>query len=1310
MRKLRIVLVCAAGAITLLVAMLAGLVLVGGNTERGRDWIERLTDRLSAGQVRISGLQGSFPAQLTIDELRLSDANGVWLTAEHLRVRWSPWALLARRVDVHDLEVAHVAFERLPIVAPSQTGPTSIPIIEIAQAAIAELQLGPAVAGVGATVSLRGTLLLRSLEDASGNVSARRIGADGSYDLQFRFDRQRMDGRLQLHEPAEGPLENFLQLPGLGALSATATINGARGAEHLELIVDAGNLHGSAHGDINLIDASADLEYAVTGAQMQLRPDLGWQSIGLHGFWHGPASAARADGELHLDRLRLPGGWAVGDLNAHLAAASGTLTVAASASQLQIPGPNPQLLARDPVEINATLGLTEPTRPLQLRATTRLLALEAQAPTAGPLSASLTLRINDLRPVAALAGEDLRGTALVKAEVSSSGAGMQLSVDANGALDHALPETPAGWRKVLGDRPALQLSALWSERSIEISRLQLSGHTIEFALHGDASRAISGAVDGLGLHWNMNLTDLGEWSAALAGHLSASGELRGPMTDLSADASLQSSLSVQKTALGTITGSVQIHGLPGAASGRIQLAGLLDDAPLQFDLGFDRGRDGSLHALIRRGEWRSARLQGEMTIGPANASGAAHPQASAQTRGRLELQVAQLGDLEHLLGQKLDGDADLSGEGVADAVNLQLRAHATKIGGEPATLSAAASLNLEKRTLRLTGLELESRQQTLQLAAPAMFSFADGLSVDRLQLSLQQSNLRLSGRLLPSLDLHASLQQVGPAFVNAFMPDLLAGGSGTAEAELTGTLSKPIGQIRIEADGIRFESDAATGLPAAALHADLRLEADTLSVDAKLSAGKNSQLTITGTAPLDQSGLLGLRLDGKLDIGLVSPLLEARGLQAAGDLEVAVRVGGSAIAPDIGGTIRVDNASLRDYVRGINLSDISAQFSGSQGALKVDRFTAHAAAGTLALSGTVGFLQPRIPVDLKLTADHAQAIANSLITANLDAALQIKGTALDRLDLVGSVQIHRATIGIPSALPPNVAVLDVRRRGRKAPRPLDPQLVIGLNIAVHAPNEILVQGRGLDAELGGDLQVGGTVDAPAISGGFDLQRGSFSIAGSSLPILAPGHVRFDGAGLKSKLDPTLDFTAQKIVTDATVTLNITGLADAPKFDFSSTPPMPQEEILARLLFGVPTSQLTPLMVAQIGAALAVLSIGGDGGFNPLVKLQKSLGLDRLNFGSNATAGSTATASGTGTAAPGSTATGYNVAAGRYIAKRVYVEAKQSTTGSTQLQVDVDLTKHLKLQTRLGNGTAITQGMTPDNDPGSSIGLSYQIEY
>ena len=87
-----------------------------------------------------------------------------------------------------------------------------------------------------------------------------------------------------------------------------------------------------------------------------------------------------------------------------------------------------------------------------------------------------------------------------------------------------------------------------------------------------------------------------------------------------------------------------------------------------------------------------------------------------------------------------------------------------------------------------------------------------------------------------------------------------------------------------------------------------------------------------------------------------------------------------------------------------------------------------------------------------------------------------------------------------------------------------------------------------------------------------------------------------------------------------------------------------------------------------------------------------------------------TSTGTGTAANSTTNTGYSVEAGRYVSSRVFVAVKESTTGTSQLAVDVDLTKHLKLQTRLGNGSTTAQGTTPENDPGSSIGLAYQFEY
>ncbi len=191
---------------------------------------------------------------------------------------------------------------------------------------------------------------------------------------------------------------------------------------------------------------------------------------------------------------------------------------------------------------------------------------------------------------------------------------------------------------------------------------------------------------------------------------------------------------------------------------------------------------------------------------------------------------------------------------------------------------------------------------------------------------------------------------------------------------------------------------------------------------------------------------------------------------------------------------------------------------------------------------------------------------------------------------------------------------------------------------------------------------------------------------------------FNGAGLKNKIDPTLDFVAQTTVADVTATVRITGFADAPKIELSSTPDLPQDEIMARLLFGETASQLTALQVVQIGSALATLS-GGGGGLNPLAKIQKTLGLDRLSVGGGSNNGPT-----------GTTNSGATIEAGRYVSSRVFVAVKESTTGTSQLAVDVDLTKHLKLQTRLGNGTATAQGTTPENDPGSSVGLAYQFEY
>jgi translocation and assembly module TamB len=135
------------------------------------------------------------------------------------------------------------------------------------------------------------------------------------------------------------------------------------------------------------------------------------------------------------------------------------------------------------------------------------------------------------------------------------------------------------------------------------------------------------------------------------------------------------------------------------------------------------------------------------------------------------------------------------------------------------------------------------------------------------------------------------------------------------------------------------------------------------------------------------------------------------------------------------------------------------------------------------------------------------------------------------------------------------------------------------------------------------------------------------------------------------------------------------------------------------------TQLTPLQLAQIGAALATMGgVGGNSRFNPINAVQRKLGLDRLAIGG----GSNNSGAATGTA--GETSNAATIEAGRYVSRRIYIGAKQSTSGATQAQVQVDLTKSLKLQTTLGTGGGTVQGATPQNDPGSSVGITYQFEY
>src|SRR5258706_6299046 len=511
------------------------------------------------------------------------------------------------------------------------------------------VRLGAELAGAPASLTLRGNAHLRSVRDMIISAAAHRIDGDGEYELQLRFDPKRMDAALTLHEPAGGPLENLLQLPGLGALAASVNLSGPREAERVELSIDAGAFRGRAQGNLNVTELSADLDFACDWPDLPLRPDIAWESASLNGRWHGGVKTPRAEGHIEARELRLPGDVRLAALDADLTADSGSAALHAIIDGLRIPGPRPELLQESPVKIDAAVRLDEAARPLVVSASHRLFSLHASthftAAAADTRSAALELRLPDLGPLAALGGQNAGGSALVKAQLSHDAAATHVTLDASAALRVGTEI----WSGAVGDSATLQLSGALTDRSITLENMKFTGRAAVLTASGDVSRPVPGprgpSPSILHASWDLDVRALKSLSPALAGTLKASGTTDGPVGALAAQAQLTSTLSVRDSPTGTLSAAIKVRGLPSSPSGTLVAQGLLDGAPMQLSVAVEQAQGGSLRVLVRSADWKSAHADGDISL----ASNA------ALSHGQLRVGLGQLADLKDLLGTNLGG-------------------------------------------------------------------------------------------------------------------------------------------------------------------------------------------------------------------------------------------------------------------------------------------------------------------------------------------------------------------------------------------------------------------------------------------------------------------------------------------------------------------------------------------------------------------------------------------------------------------------------------------------------------------------------
>lgn len=961
---------------------------------------------------------------------------------------------------------------------------------------------------------------------------------------------------------------------------------------------------------------------------------------------------------------------------------------------------------------------------------------------ANALTGALEARAADLAAFADALDLDIAGALQLSLQAKREDG--RTAVTAEASLENGkAPEVPPA---LIAPRVTAKLDgSLGADgRTWRIASLELESAAADIEASGEGIAA-SGSAD---LSWR--IANLAAMDPQLAGSSEGQARIEGDPESFAAELRLRvADAALGAASVSRLAADVSARRSQGTISGTLAVDGLMQDKPIAGDGRFVLAADGrvevpafdlrwaSIAAVARNFQIARTSSTGEISVkagqladmqpflgngiaGSLDASIAALQNDTLKLQARasnlrfadIAVETAQLaGQVRDPLGQAaFEATASASGSGLAGPLRqIALKAKGERAAfqfnvegsGENARVTAQGSAALGDATSRieLRALDATYAGQRASLAGPARITVqGETIGVENLTLRAGNGTLRAQGRLgSPDGRLEASGRDLPLTLLRAVDPELQLFGTANFTATMRGALARPEIDLTLQASNMRLRTIDTAGIPPGALQLEAKLRGDAASFDGSFSAGEGNRFRFSGQGQMQGGQWLRegrLRIDGGLQLAQLAPFLPGRGrLRGRLEADLTFTASNGAIGGD--GTLRIVDGRYFNYDQGIAVRDVNATFSVAGDRLQITSFAARTRSeGSIDVSGGIR-VDPELtlPVDIRIVMKSARMIDRRDMQATLSSDLRLHGSVAEGMTLEGGATVERAELNLDATGTggPEIVSLDVREINRpggqpddKQRKPAPPGPQVALAIEVKAPQAVFVRGRGLDVEMGGQLTIGGTVSQPRILGGLQLRRGTFSGIGRRLEFTR-GSVTFPDP---DRLEPVIDFTASTSIEAGDVEIAITGRPSAPKVAVSSSPPLPQDEIMAQLLFGQSTSTLSPLQLAEIGQSVGSLSgLTGSGG-GILDRLRKALGFDRLGVSSNPAA-----------AAGNSPLSGSSLELGRYVAPGVYLGAKQgATSGSTAAVVEIELTPNIKVQSEVGA------------EAGSKVGIGLEWDY
>lgn len=457
------------------------------------------------------------------------------------------------------------------------------------------------------------------------------------------------------------------------------------------------------------------------------------------------------------------------------------------------------------------------------------------------------------------------------------------------------------------------------------------------------------------------------------------------------------------------------------------------------------------------------------------------------------------------------------------------------------------------------------------------------------------------------------------------------------------------------------------------------------------SAGGNWEVTTALLGPagarantqgsVSRNGIADLIIDGTVPLQLANPFIEPRTIQGRAD--VAARLQGPLGLAALSGMIDLNDLRVSAPSVGIALTQGVGQIRISQSTAQVQLRAQASTGGAAQVGGSIA-LSKGLGAQLDIRLEDVGVLDLDLYRTQVSGDLDVSGLLAAGPRISGKLMLGETDVTIPSTglasfgIVPEIvhrgasagAVATQRRAGltredaaSKSNSPLQ------LDISIDAPQQIFVRGRGLDAELGGQLRIQGSPDALVSVGRFDLLRGRLDLLSKRFA-LDEGSVQLIG-----DFDPFIRFVASTETGAGTASVILSGRASDPEVTFEATPAAAPDEVLAQIFFEKGVYQLSAFQALQL--ATAVRRLQGRGGEGVVAKLRRGLELDDLDVSTDE---------------DGSVA----VRAGKYVSQNVYTEVEVGDESAVSLNIDL-------MRNLVGRGSVSSDGK-------SSIGLFFEKDY